>query len=121
MLNTYQLRSKYRPFVSTSITESPWLNNLKVFYHITLTDKYRKCASVLTYTSVFALTTPETFDGFKTYEHFEDEVRLLNGTQIEKGTLEITFRYGALPPKSIVNELVEKYAPLGSVHIECAS
>ncbi len=119
MLATRQFSSNVHEFVATSITQSPWFNDRNVSCSIKVTDHYRKYASPLTYTSVFAISDPEVLPGPKSFRFLEDEIRLKNGTPIEDGTLEITFHCERPMAKSRVRELIEAYAPLGPVYIKC--
>ncbi len=121
MLSIHRLRSIRRNFVSTSITQSPWFSHLDVSYRIKVTDRYREHALPLTYTSIFAVARPEVLAGPKSIRYPEDEVRIKNGTSIEKNTLEVFFRFKTPPSKSLTSELIESYSPLGPVHIECCS
>ncbi len=119
MLALGKFHSIYHNFVATSITQSSWFIYRPVSYRIKVTDQYRKRASPLTYTSVFAIAHPEVIQGPKSVRYLEDEIRLENGTPIEKDTLEITFYYKTPPSKSHTKDLIETYSSLGPVHIEC--
>lgn len=120
ILHKRHLCSSKKPFVSTSLTRSPWFTHRDVFYMIKLTDAYRRRASPIVHTSVFSTHFPETALGYKECEFFEDEVRLENGVPVEPGTLEMTFRFDARPPQRRIDDLVAKYRPLGPVHILCS-
>jgi len=119
MLGNCVFLSINNPFVSASVTKSPWFADYDIFYIIKITDAYRRCALPLTYTSHFAATRPETLRGFKSYALFEDEVRIPNGTPIEPGTIGITFRVRRPMPKPRLDALIEKYAPIGTVSVVC--
>lgn len=117
MLESRRFFSTMRPFVSTSITRSPWFEMRNVFYSIRVTDAYRKRAVPVIYTSAFAINCPETLGGYTSYLYFEDEVRLENGTPITPGTVDITFILDATVPKSRIDALVSRYSPLGTVSV----
>lgn len=112
MLRNLAFMSRNHPFVSTSLTQSPWFTHYDIFYTIKVTDAYRKLALPLTHTSHFAITQPETMRGFKSYAFFEDKVRIPNGTPIGQDTLDLTFYVGTPMPKSRIDSLVAKYALL---------
>ena len=118
MLTTREFRSNGHDFVSTSVTQSPWLNNRDVSYRIKITEQYRKRMFPLTYTSVFVTPRPELLRGPKSFRVLEDEIRMENGTLIEEDTLEITFHPKTSISKSRPEEIIEKYAPLGPVRFE---
>ncbi len=118
MLTTREFRSNKHDFVSTSVTQSPWLNNRDVSYRIKVTEQYRKRLFPLSHTSVFAIPDPETLRSSKSFRVLEDEIRMENGTPIEEDTLEITFHSKASISKSRPEEIIEKYAPLGPVRFE---
>jgi len=65
MLELMGLFSATSPFVSTSITKSPWFETLDTFYTIGATDACRKRATPVTYTSAFAINDPETLGGLQ--------------------------------------------------------
>ena len=117
LLKTMRFRSINHPFMSASITSSPWFTGYPISYTIRVTDEYRKHAFPLTYTSVFAVDRPESTHGLKEYQYLEDEVRIENDTPIEPGTVDITFHHGASLPASRIAGLASKYAPLGSVRV----
>lgn len=117
LLKTMRFYSIFHPFVSASITRSPWFVDHPISYTIQITDACRKQAFPLTYTSVFAVDRPETTRGLKKYLYLEDEVRIENGTPIEPGTVDITFHPNAAIPASRIGSLASKYAPLGKVRV----
>lgn len=117
MLESMQFFSTGHTFVSTSMTRSPWFEGCNTFYSIRVTDAYRKHAVPVSYTSAFAINSPETLDGATSYLYFEDEVRLENGTPITPGTVDVTFILDAAAPKSRIDALVSRYSPLGTVRI----
>jgi len=117
MLELMRLFSTTSPFVSTSITKSPWFETLDTFYTIRVTDAHRKRATPVTYTSAFAINDQETLGGFASYLYFEDEVRIENGTPIEPGTADMTFLLSATAPKSGIDRLVSKHSPPGTVSV----
>ncbi len=105
-------------FVSTSVTQSPWLDHRDVSYRIKVTKQYRKRLFPLSHTSVFAIPRPETLRSSKSFFVLEDEIRVENGTPLEEGTLEITFHPKAPIPNSQTGEITKRYAPLGPVRFK---
>ena len=120
MLATRKFRSNVHDFVATSLTRSPWVSNRAVSYRIRVTELYRKRVFPLTYTSVFAVPNPEVLAGPKSYRFLEDEIRVENGTTVEKGTLEITFHCKTPISESEAKRITERYASLGHVCFEHA-
>ena len=118
MLATREFRSNGHDFVAASTTYSDELSYRDVSYRITITEQYRRHMFPLTYTSVFATPDPEILHGRKGFQILEDEIRMKNGTPLEEGTLEITFRSKVSIPNLSPERIIEKYKPLGTVRFK---